>query len=449
MKGKHRFAFYLIIMFSFSLVLLNGCGGGGGGSTGTAGTSWPKTWGGDNADDAFGVVVDSDGNIYVTGRTYSFGAGDADVYILKYDNSGNLLWQKTWGGSDIEWSSGISVDGSGNVYVTGRTGSFGAGFWDVFLLKYSSNGNLVSEKTWGVVGTEEGYDVSVDTLGNVYITGTTTNGTGIINVFLLKYDSDLNLLTQKTWDGTGGGTVQGGYSMAIDESNAVYITGYTNSYGAGNEDALLLKYDNLGTFIFLGTWGGSQYDYAEGVYVDSDGNVYMTGFTDSFGAGNYDVFILKADASGNLLWQKTWGGSEEDKGEGISVDLNGNVYVTGYTASFGAGNLDLLLLKYDSNGNLVDEKTWGGGNPDVAYDIFMDLAGSVYMGGWTGNAAGNWQNVTGINTSPAGTSGGGGAIGNQGFPLGNETTPNGTETIPNGSVTYAGGSDSLLMKLTP
>jgi hypothetical protein len=224
--------------------------------------------------------------------TFSFGAGDSDAFLLKYDSSGNLLWYKTWGGSGSDSGYGVALDASGNAFITGYTRSYGAGSYDTFLLKYDSSGNLLWNKTWGGSGSDSGYGV------------------------------------------------------ALDDSGNALITGETNSYGAGNSDDFLLKYDSSGNLLWYKTWGGSGSDSGYGVALDDSGNALITGETNSYGAGSYDTFLLKYDSSGNLLWYKTWGGSGSDYGEGIALDASGNAFITGYTDSYGAGNYDVFLLKY-------------------------------------------------------------------------------------------------------
>jgi len=184
-----------------------------------------KTWGGTSIDIARSVAVDSSGNIYVTGDTGSFGAGGADVFLLKYSSSGALLWQKTWGGStDPDYGQGVAVD-LGSIYVVGRTKSFGTGGGsdDVFLLKYSPDGALVWQKTWGGTSTDQGLGVAA-------------------------------------------------------YSGSIYVTGATNSFGAGYE-AILLEYNSAGLLQWQKKYGGTSDDFGFGVAVDSSGNSYFVGYT--------------------------------------------------------------------------------------------------------------------------------------------------------------------------
>jgi len=409
------------------------------------GVEWLHTWGGSDEDWISGVAVDGSGNVYVTGKTNSFGAGAWDIILLKYSASGNIVWQKTWGGSDYDWGYGVAVDGTGNIYVTGMTDSFGAGSSDLILLKCSADGSLLWQKTWGGSEWEEGNGVAVDGSGNIYVTGTTNNfGAGSYDLILLKYNADGSLLWQKTW---GGSDWDFGYGVAVDGSGNIYVTGRTENFGAGNDDLVLLKYSADGSLLWQKTWGGSNTDWSWGVAVDGSGNIYVTGRTKSFGAGSSDLILLKYSADGSLLSQKTWGGSDGDYGNDVAVDGSGNIYVTGYTNSLGAGSLDVILLKYSASGSLLSQKTWGGSDYDYGIAVAVDGSGIVCLAGEAPNIYGSWDTPSGTETSPSGTEGS--PSGSESSPSGTEETPDGAEGTPDGVEDEGGGGawDALVMKL--
>ncbi len=324
-----------------------------------------KTWGGPQDTFGYAVVFDSSNNIYVTGATQSFGGQSPDVFLVKYDSSCNLLFQVAWGGAGNDLGRGVAVDAFDNVYVTGSTDSFGAGLSDIFLLKYDPAGEFQFSKTWGGTQNDHGSGIATDGSGNIYITGTTlSSGSKQQAVVLLKYDSSGNLLFQKTW---GGAQNDYGSGIAIDSGNNVYLTGYTYSFAVtpGVASVFLLKYDPSGNLLFQKTWGGTQSDYGFGIAVDSAGNIYLTGSSNSFGGGQSKVFLLKFDSSGNQLFLKTWGGLKGDYGYAVAVDGSGNIYIAGYTYSFGPNRqgVNLFLLKYDLSGSLLFQRAYGGGAP--------------------------------------------------------------------------------------
>ena len=358
----------------------------------TLSLEWYKTWGtSDDYDneDGHGIALDASGNVYITGTTTSYGAGYEDVLLLKYNSSGNLLWYKTWGGYNYDYGRGIAVDGSGNAFITGSTDSYGTGNNNVFLLKYDSSGNLLWYKTWGSSENAGGSGIALDSSGNIFITGSTYSyGAGNRDTLVLKYDSSGSLLWNKTWGGSGD---DWGNGIALDGSGNAFITGFTDSYGTGNNDAFLLKYNSSGNLLWYKTWGGSDRDYGYEIALDGLGKAYITGVTYSYGLGNSNAFLLKYDSFGNLLWYKTWGGDSYGDyayGYGIAVDGSGNTFITGTYTSYGPYDVDGILLKYDSSGDLLWEKTWEVSDDDSGesgFGIALDALGNAFITGETYN----------------------------------------------------------------
>lgn len=415
-------------------------------------------WGGDSDDKAYSLVVDSSGNIYVTGYTTSFGTGDEDAFLVKYDLSGTILWQRTWGGSGQDRAYSIAINSSGsNIYVTGLTASFVVGStYDAFLLKYNSDGALLWQRTWGESDSATyAYEVAVDALGNIYVTGGKSGGlgAGYYDAFLLKYNDSGTLLWQKTWGETGWDHA---HAVAVDSADNIYVAGNTKSFGVGEEDVFLLKYEPIsGTLQWQKTWGGNDHDRASSVTVDpSSGNIYLVGVTHGFGAGSGDVFLLNYEPiSGTLQWKRTWGGTGNEGGgahrASVAVDSSsGNIYVAGGTRSFSTPYEEVFLLKYDSTGTLLEQKVWGEGiNGKIGRVDSVAVYGSnVFLAGQTNGYTSQWRDVSGTVTIPVGTVTT--PTGTVTSPSGTEAIPTGTETTPSGIETGAGGSDVLLLRIT-
>jgi len=334
-----------------------------------------RTFGQGEPLDTFGysVTTDSSDNIYITGTTQTFGGEDYDVFLQAFTSSCNPLYSNVlqWAGQGNDIARGIAADSALEIYVTGSTTSFAGGLSQIFLLKYTTfDSELQFSKTWGGVrGNDYGSGVAVDNLGDEYVVGTTTSfGAGQADVVLLKYDSSGNLLFQRTW---GTGPLNNyGTGVAVDSGGDIYVTGYTYGLGPnpGTSAVILLKYDQSGNLLFQKTWGGIENDFGTGITVDLDGNVYVTGYTKSYSinAGVPSAFLLKYDQVGNLLFQRIWGGNRGDFAYAVGVDIQENAYVTGYTYSFGPNDqgANFFFLKYDSSGNLVLQKLYGGGIPD-------------------------------------------------------------------------------------
>jgi hypothetical protein len=209
--------------------------------------------------------------------------------------------------------------------------------------------------------------VATDSFGNVYVVGTTTSlGVGS-QILLLKYDYLGNLVFKRT---VGGSQNSFGTGVAVDSAGDVYETGYTYSLGPtpGISAVILLKYDPSGNLLYETIWGGKQNDAATGIATDIDGNVYLTGYTKSYSvtSGVPSAFLLKFNQDGNLTFQRVWGGNRGEFAYGVAVDTTENAYITGYTYSFGPNSqgANFFILKYDISGTLQWEKLYGGGIPD-------------------------------------------------------------------------------------
>ncbi len=350
---------------------------------------WNKTWGGSGEDYGYGIALDGSGNIYITGRIWSVEAGLAGI-ILKYDSSGELQWNKTWVDSE---GYGIAVDATGNVFITGGWTNGG-----VFLLKYDSSGNLLLNKTWWDASDAKGYAIAVDAMGSAFITGKRYSG-----AFLLKYDSSGNLMLNKTWGLEVSGELNG---IAVDSSENIFITGYTGlTYGEeAGFDVLLFKVNSSGNLVLNKRWGVTDSDLGYGIALDASGNAFITGYTGGDRTFEHNVLLLKYDSSGNLLWSKTWEESNYSTvgygyGYGIALDASGNAFVTGETGNFDPMtgeilNFDPFLLKYDSSGNLLLNKTWEGtNNSTVGYGIALDALGNVFITGSSYNFGASGHDV--------------------------------------------------------
>ncbi|MFX1497867.1 MAG: SBBP repeat-containing protein [Promethearchaeota archaeon] len=303
---------------------------------------WNRTWGGINGDFSFDIAIDQLDNIYLAGSTVRFGAGNEDMLLLKYDGNGTLLWNATWGGIDFDRCYGCSTDSFENVYLTGVTSSFGLGNNDVVLVKYDKNGEQLWNQTWGGIDYEEGNGIVTDSMGNIYITGQCVEG-GDSDMVLIKY----NLNGVQQWNRTWGEIKQDiGSDIAMDKSDNIYVVGHTWSLGGGEADIVLVKYDQQGIQQWNRTWGGNDQDFGNGIAVDSSANVYLAGETESFGMGDYDMVLVNYDINGVEHGYYTWGGANYDTALGVAIDSSNAVYLAGYTENFGAGGYDMVLVKY-------------------------------------------------------------------------------------------------------
>ncbi len=330
-----------------------------------------REWGGSNIDSGNGIALDSLGNIYITGSTNTSGTNDYDAFIAKYDSSGNSLMNITWSTSDWDEGYDIALDDSGNIYITGQIGDISNG--DAFVAKFDSLGNSLNNFTWDIGNDEGGNDIALDSSGNIYITGRNWNFMVNHDAFIAKFDSSLNSVMNITWDGNENDEGKG---IVLDGSGNIYIAGSTGTFSEDN-DAFIAKYNSSGTFIKSFIWGSSGYDYGMNIALDNSGYLYMTGKVDSSGGGTEDAFIAKFDSSVNSVMNITWDGGYEEYGEDIVLDGSGNIYITGETQS----SVDAFLAKFDSSGNSVMNLTWGVPDDGCGEGIALDSSGNIYIVG--------------------------------------------------------------------
>jgi hypothetical protein len=330
--------------------------------------SFAKAYGGSGEDYAYSVQQTSDGGFIVTGGTGSFGAGNIDIILLKLDSSGNIVWKKTFGGSGYDAAFSVRQTSDGGFIVAGRTASFGAGGYDLLLLKLDSSGNITWKRTFGGNGGD--YDPLIQQTsdgGFIVGGGTESFGAGGRDLLLLKLDSSGSIVWKKTFGGSGDEEVS---AVQQTSDGGFIVAGNTNSFGAGGYyygDVLLLRLDSSGNAVWKKTFGGSSQESVWSVQQTSDGGFIVPASTESFGVGSWDTLTLKLDSSGNIVWKKTFGGGGGYAwGYSGYQTADGGFIVAGMTTAFGAGGEDILLLKLDSSGNVVWKKTFGGSGEEIA-----------------------------------------------------------------------------------
>ncbi len=354
---------------------------------------WMAQFGTSGYDSATGVSSDGSGNVYVSGYTDgSFPSytnlGSYDAFVAKYDTSGNPVWVKQFSTSSHDYAEGISSDSNGNVYVSGKTfGSFlgytNLGLYDAFVAKYDGNGNQLWLRQFGTSGDDEITGISSDSSDNVYVTGSTKGGLpgysnlGSYDAFVAKYDGNGNQLWLRQF-GTSGNDEITGISRDID--NNVYVTGYTTgslpgNINAGGSDAFVAKYNANGTLNWVRQFGTSAADSANGIRIDSSGNVYVTGDTSgslpgNSNSGSSDAFVVGFDSDGNILNNiysnnfETSAGSEWSKTNRSTTPIGGRKFL----GEFSNDTVSLTLNNPLLNNNTVT----------VEFDLFI-------IGNWSGN----------------------------------------------------------------
>jgi uncharacterized delta-60 repeat protein len=355
---------------------------------------WVETYNGPGNNDDYGraIAVDNNGNVYITGSSYGGGGTNYDYATIKYDSSGNQLWVKRYNGPGSpgyhdDGASDVAIDRNGKVYVTGESWGAGNSSFDYATIKYDLFGNQLWVARYSglsVNSVDRASAIAVDSSGNVYITGST--GSSNEDCGTIKYDSLGDELWVARYNGPGNGT-DTPFSLVLDD-NSVYVTGISDAMpGTGqNMDIITIKYDNAGAEQWVARYDGPASDYDKGncVTVDHDGNVYVTGYS-SGGGSSFDYITIKYDLLGNQIWAENYDyANGSDQAKSCAVDENGNIYVAGF--SYGSGtNNDFATIKYNSAGQQqwVARQNGMANSDDKAQALILDDNYNIYVTGYS------------------------------------------------------------------
>jgi len=304
---------------------------------------WTKTFGRNHEDIIRSVQQTLDDEFIIAGWTKSYGAGDNDFWLIKINSSGDTLWTRTFGGAVDDRGLFVNRTFDDGYVLTGITKSFGVGDFDVWLIKTNSSGDVLWTKTYGKNGADIGVFVQQTLDGGYFIAGYTYSVGRSEHAWLIKTDADGDTVWTKVLGSAKGGDLARSAQQTSD--GGYIITGYTSSFGAGRNDVWLIKMNSFGDTLWTKTFGGAGDDYGASIKQLSDGGYIIAGSTESSGAGHSDIWLIRTDVSGDTLWTKTIGGNNNETGRSVDVTSDGGYIITGNTDSFGAGQDDIWLIK--------------------------------------------------------------------------------------------------------
>ncbi|KYK30073.1 hypothetical protein AYK20_04655 [Thermoplasmatales archaeon SG8-52-1] len=346
------------------------------------GVTFMKTYGGTDGDSGDCVQQTTDGGYIITGSTWSFSAGEDDILLIKTDSDGNEIWNRTFGGTNIDWSMSVQQTTDGGYILTGVTLTF-SDYGDVWLIKTDSDGNEIWNKTFGGIDyCDVGHSVQQTTDGGYILTGI-TNSSGTeeddYDVWLIKTDSDGNEIWNKTFGGTG---FEDGICVRQTTDGGYIITGAKVPSDNVDWDVWLIKTDSDGNEIWNKTFGSPRADIGMCVQQTSDGGYIITGLTELYIYG--DVWLIKTDSDGNKMWDKKYGVLQNDGwGWWVQQTTDGGYIVIGFAWSFGPGYADAWLIKTDSNGKKIWDRKLGGPSEDLGFCVQQTTDGGYIVTGYT------------------------------------------------------------------
>jgi len=334
---------------------------------------WTKIYGGSEVDMAYSIQPTSDGGFVVVGGTLSFGAGNNDIWLVKLDALGDTVWTHTYGGAGSESGKSVEVTADGGYIVAGYVDITGGGNYRVYLMRTDENGYVLWTNTYGGSSADLGYSVKTTSDGGYIVVGE-TRLLGTPDVYLVKVDS----LGNPVWFRIHGG-------LQAEEGRCIQVTHDGGFVIAGNtaEDAFLLVTDANGDTVWTQTYAGPNTDCFFSVVQTNDSGYVAVGATGSITAPDYDLYVVRTNEYGDILWTRTYGSSSHDYGFSVSAAHNGFI-ITGF---YGWAPLfyscELYLLRIDDNGDEIWSMTIPCGSECHGQSVKVTMDGGYVVAGWT------------------------------------------------------------------
>tara|TARA_R100000935_G_scaffold15425_1_gene30765 strand:- start:40177 stop:41697 length:1521 start_codon:yes stop_codon:yes gene_type:complete len=382
---------------------------------------WESSFSSGGNDDCFHILPTQDGGYLAAGHTFTSNMYP-DYWLIKLDSSGEMEWEKIIGGSFAESPREIIATPDNGYIIVGRSQSVDGdisgniGTFDFWVVKINSIGEIQWEKSYGGTQFDEALSIIMTPDNNYVIAGNTasndvdvTGHQGLVDYWVIKIDGSGNLLWQKTMGGTRDDRAE---SIKNTPDGGFIVAGYTDSSDGdvsehlGEDDYWIVKLNAAGEIEWEKTYGGSDVDLARDIQVTIDGNYIVFGYTASNDVdvtdnnGGFDVWVVKLDDTGNIIWQKNFGGSENDYSLSGKATLDGGIVVGGSTHSnngdvtYNRGSADVWIVKLYASGDLRWESTFGGSNYELSNSIEKTADGGYILGGYSESSDGNVSNPT-------------------------------------------------------
>lgn len=390
-----------------SILLAALVGGLGGVVHAASPTTFSNTYGGQGDEQANCVIQTSDGGYALAGWTDSYGNGYYNFWLVKTDSLGNQQWAQTYGNSGDSEASSIVQTSDGGYAIGGFTNSTGNGIYSFWLIKTDAKGNEQWSQTYGASGDNEAYSMIQTSDGGYALAGyTTTLGSGGRQMLLVKTDANGNMVWSQTY---GGGGDSEAYSVIQTSDGGYALAGYTDSTGAGGYDLYLVKVNGTGAIEWSQTFGGAGDDYAYSIVQSSDGGYTLAGSMYSFSDGYSNFWLVKTDSNGQMMWNQTYDGGSDSEASSIIQTYNegsGTAVNGGYVI---AGSIDsssgeaYWLVKTDSSGTAQWNQTFSNSGDNYANSLIQTSDGGYAVAGYTDATGAGGYDFYLIKTTSTGT----------------------------------------------
>jgi len=315
---------------------------------------WQRAYGGNGYDMARSIQQTSDGGYIVAGESSSFGSS-TEAWVLKLDGNGGITWQNLYGGSGNDVAYSIQQTPDGGYIVAGETTSYGADGVDALVFKLKSDGTIDWWNSYGGANDDRARSIQQTSDGGFIVAGETNSfGVGDLDIWVLKLNASGTVQWQKTYGGTKDDAA---YSVQQISDGGYIVAGGTTPDASILNDVFLLRLDTSGAVVWQNTYGGDNDDVGYSVQQTSDGGYIVAGKTSSFRNIFGDIWVLKIKSNGDIDWQKTYGGNDSNSAVAIRQAADGRYVVAGETAYFGAGDADVCVLKLEPTGEIGSGST--------------------------------------------------------------------------------------------
>lgn len=345
-------------------------------------TMFIKTFGGSDMDIAYGGVALDNGGAMIVGESKSFGSGKRNEMVLtKIDKKGKTIFKAVFGGKQKDGGKAVVKTTDGNFLAVGYSESFTKyGDRDMYIVKFSPKGKKIWSKTFGGERDDEAYDVVATGNGGALVVGYTESfGHGSKDAYVLFVDKN----GKKIWSKFLGGEDDDEAKSVALTKGGFYVAGYTESFGHGGKDFFLLKYSGKGKLQFVKAYGGDDDDIINSVTATKDGGCVIAGSTSSFESKHGDIDIIRYSAKGKMQWHKIYGFKSKEWANSVIQMANGGFLVAGTTKSFGFGDFDFYLLQLNDKGSSQWANVYGGGDKDIAHKVIALKDGGYLIVGHT------------------------------------------------------------------
>ncbi|RUM66014.1 MAG: hypothetical protein DSZ05_05070 [Sulfurospirillum sp.] len=307
-------------------------------------TLWKKTFGRKRKDIAYAITRTSDGNFVAVGESRSFSKlGDPDVYVIKFDTNGNLIWENTYGGEMRDFAKAVVATGDGGVLVAGSSESFGDDYLDAYILKISKNGKEEWARVLGGERDDIANGIALTTDGGFVIAGVTQSyGYQSKDYYIIRFDKHAKQRWTKVY---GEDSEDIGKGVVATADGGCVVTGSTKSFGSKRNDVMVIKVAANGKLVWQRLFGYKEKEWMNAIVKTEDGGFMMAGQTDSFGHGKFDFYVMQLNAEGHSVWSPVYGGEDKDIAYGLTRTTDGDYVVVGSTKSYGKGKEDYFIVK--------------------------------------------------------------------------------------------------------